>query len=308
MREKDMVEVVRQSRWSWWRYEEIYRFEVAQAEADVRTAILSFFDRQRIRDLSVGEEAIQFQRGSVLGSIFSPVERHSRQVVRIEIEPKGEATQVTCVYSCFNPIPDMHFMPRTLQREAERLQREICAPATNRADVGRSRASRLLFAAAVLWVVCICVAVWSWFRYSYCWDVTPKECETSPKGMDPLRHGPYEGAYVRVYGRFRLRWGTHDMLHETGQPLHGIAVFRPNSIPQELDRKDVAFTGRIRSGGLLLGARRWTGTSIVGLIVGVTGGLVFVAALRSWFRESRAPKASTEAQSGPRSTPPEPPA
>lgn len=120
-----MVQVLRWPRWVFWKYRETYRFEVDREPQHVKHKILSFYRSRPVRGLSLAVNSIRFQRGTLFGSFFSPIERHHRQEVLVEWQTSGEFTQVTCIYHCFDPYPNLHTAPRALKQEVEELEKVI---------------------------------------------------------------------------------------------------------------------------------------------------------------------------------------
>ena len=120
-----MAQVKTQPRWAFWKYREAYRFEVRREAKQVKHKILGFYRSRPIRGLSLSANTIRFQRGTLFGSFFSPIERHHRQEVTVEWQTSGAVTQVTCTYRCFDPYPNLHTAPRVLEQEVEELQKAI---------------------------------------------------------------------------------------------------------------------------------------------------------------------------------------
>lgn len=117
-----MVKIIKQPRWAFWRYEETYEFETPVTSSDLIDRIESFYAQQRIRNLVKEPRVIRFSRGSVLGSLFSMSERHHRQDVTISTTGRGLGLAVICRHLCWDPYPNLHMGPRTLEREVQRLE------------------------------------------------------------------------------------------------------------------------------------------------------------------------------------------
>jgi hypothetical protein len=120
-----MAQVLTQPRWAFWKYQEAYRFEVQREAKHVKHKILSFYRSRPTRGLSLSANSIRFQRGTLFGSFFSPIERHHRQEVVVEWQTSGAVTEVTCTYDCFDPYPNLHAGPRALKHEVEELEKAI---------------------------------------------------------------------------------------------------------------------------------------------------------------------------------------
>ena len=74
-----MVQVLTRPKWAFSKYQEVYRFEVEIEAKRVKHKILAFYRSRPIRGLSLSANTIRFQRGTLFGSFFSPIERHHRQ-------------------------------------------------------------------------------------------------------------------------------------------------------------------------------------------------------------------------------------
>ncbi len=180
---------------------------------------------------------------------------------------------------------------------------------------------RFPFVGAVLCTACIGAAAWLWMRYSYCWDVTPRDfwvdrVRSGTSGAWPLfpimigtaddgtgyswhPNPSLVGKYVRLTGY--LRGGSVRELTVAGVPLDQqlrwpVSVALAPGTPMDLAGDELlgSLTGRV----VLLrpstniqvdcAASRFTGASIAGLVVGAMGVFVFGAALRHWLNQRRA--------------------
>jgi hypothetical protein len=141
-----MIEILTQPKWAFWRYKEAYRFQTHLPTELARDRIRDFFISRSTRNLLVSENTVQFIRGSLLGSIFSWIERHHKQEVQIDIEDWAKGARVTCRYHCFDPYPNLHIAPRVLQLEVEKLE-EFVAHTTERTNTEPSPAGDSLKAA-----------------------------------------------------------------------------------------------------------------------------------------------------------------
>ncbi len=117
-----MVKIIKQPRWAFWSYEETYEFDASASSADLMERIVSFYAQQRVRNLVRESATIRFSRGSVLGSLFSPSERHHKQDVTISLTERDAGSAVVCRHLCWDPYPNLHAGPRSLHREVQRLE------------------------------------------------------------------------------------------------------------------------------------------------------------------------------------------
>lgn len=116
-----MVKILKQPRWAFWKYEETYEFTAPPPSTDLIERIASFYAPQRIRNLVREPMSVRFSRGSVIGSLFSPIERHHKQDVTISLTHRDDGTAVVCQHLCWDPYPNFHTEPRMLRREVQRL-------------------------------------------------------------------------------------------------------------------------------------------------------------------------------------------
>jgi hypothetical protein len=55
-----MVQVLRQSKWAFWTYQEAYRFEIQRDAKHVKHKILAFYRSRPVRGLSLSANTIRF--------------------------------------------------------------------------------------------------------------------------------------------------------------------------------------------------------------------------------------------------------
>src|ERR1041385_824720 len=113
-----MVKIVKQPKFSFWKYREIYQFDLPSRSHNPLDQILEFYTKAAVRNLKAESHDIHFSRGSIKGSLFSPSECRHQQDVSIQIFGR----QVTCEYHCFNPYPSPHIPPSRLYREVQQLE------------------------------------------------------------------------------------------------------------------------------------------------------------------------------------------
>ena len=189
----------------------------------------------------------------------------------------------------------------------------------------RPKPPRFPYVAAALCAACVGAAAWSWMRYSYRLDVTPRMFH---QGKVPDR------AYIRLRGKLvyfqhpsqpnknvlthaarYVRWVEHtskpdDAAIFPGDPCLGVYVSEEHQGTDYFvaimggvrwdeftdhvcweGRAEVnspAEFGRIVFAYMRRGASRLHGASIAGLVVGAMGVFVFAVALRHWLGERRA--------------------
>ena len=166
-------------------------------------------------------------------------------------------------------------------------------------DADRSPFRRFPYGPALLCVGCLSMAVWTWMRYSYAWDLTAwaQERHRGDDGDWP------QGAYSRLSGTvagmgrtFREGHYSADSitLSQDGMKTGNVLVPRHNGFRKGMQ---VWMNGRAdclaRKGWMVLSVidarrSRFTGASIAGLVVAAMGVFVFGLYFRSWLRERRA--------------------
>jgi hypothetical protein len=155
------------------------------------------------------------------------------------------------------------------------------------------------YVAVALFAGCVVAAVWMWMRYSYAWDVQPKDvCLFDESGVNlPNR---YMGRYVRLKGVFadelppsvfpgpvvdHLVRDPSNKAAEVSVCSGGAEAPAPGTRVLVCGRVVPPFLGI----DLIINSTRsrWHGASIAGLVVGAMGVFVFTVALRHWMRERR---------------------
>jgi hypothetical protein len=143
--------------------------------------------------------------------------------------------------------------------------------------------------------------VWTWCRYSYCWELS-EEMFTAQLSRDEFDQH-YRNRYMEATGVLGGPWPTMDAgsakeLHSllTISHYHTIEVQGRGELPQTHSTVDGTWRGRLILEGHSLvplrmyfdiGASRWTGASVAGLVVGAMGVFVFALHLRRWLRVRR---------------------
>ncbi len=178
---------------------------------------------------------------------------------------------------------------------------------------------RFPYVAALLCAGCLGTAAWTWMRYSYCWAVDPVYLNQRTRDI-AARRWPAQ-AFVRI-SRLSdpdvvfcdeepldfmfsdeylslfivgplpddrtvniITWGPGDIVDDaagrSGRVI-GVAsvIVVPSAVDDSPEHEEVATYVDSR-------ARRFTGASIAGLVVGAMGVFVFTVALRHWLGERR---------------------
>lgn len=117
-----MVTIIKQPRWAFRTYEEVYEFDTLLGSATLFERIAEFYSTRRLRGVVREATELRFSRGSIFGSLFIPIERYHKQDVSIRVTEQDGRTRVVCHYKCWDPYPNYHIPPHTLQREVEKLE------------------------------------------------------------------------------------------------------------------------------------------------------------------------------------------
>jgi uncharacterized protein (DUF58 family) len=113
-----MVTIVKQSRFAFWRFREIYRFPLPRGLRRPLEKILAFYQTRPLRQVVAEPQSLRFTRGTVLASIFHPSERRIKQDVFIEIADG----MVTCEFYCLPPLVHVQMPPSRLYLEVQQLE------------------------------------------------------------------------------------------------------------------------------------------------------------------------------------------
>ncbi|MHC4202526.1 MAG: hypothetical protein ACYSU0_21250 [Planctomycetota bacterium] len=164
---------------------------------------------------------------------------------------------------------------------------------------------RFPYIAALLCAGCLGAAGWTWMRYSWAWEVTPRRLWELKRQGGHRGHYPPEGLYVQVRGNLRTLEDGFELLGEPNQPYAEIQVWRPKEVPHPGKTPVLVLKGRFstmdRLGGGYMNplvdatASRFHGASVTGLVVGAMGVFVFAVALRHWLGERRRFREETRA-------------
>ncbi len=180
------------------------------------------------------------------------------------------------------------------------------------------RPPRFPYVGALLCAACVGMAGYLWLKYSYCWEVTPRELlAVGEREMD----NPWAAKYVTVRGETLVNWtpspvgGGRELLavigegepkHDAEWPVRQFTILLENTdsvvslAPREGGGPQIVSgdrrTGRLNWQScshytwyayLEMSAGRFTPPSVAGLVVGAMGVFVFTVALRHWLGERR---------------------
>jgi hypothetical protein len=113
-----MVTIVKQNRFSLWRFQEIYEFPLPPGCRKPIEKILNFYRGRTLRNLAVEPDSLRFSRGSIWGSVFNPNEAKTKQDVSIRIN----GGVVHCEFNCWPPLVHIQIPPSNLHKETKRLE------------------------------------------------------------------------------------------------------------------------------------------------------------------------------------------
>jgi hypothetical protein len=160
------------------------------------------------------------------------------------------------------------------------------------------------------------MTTWTWIRYSYAWDVTPKHFHPGVPVVEPSPNvRPWIAErFVRLQGivvgfghqSYTDAWRGYLRESSQGGPRyqHGVAtVILAAEHPRPRSGMALQISGRVhakptfysfrRLGSthriyLDAGASRFHGASVAGLVIGTMGVFIFGLYLRSWLRATKA--------------------
>jgi Protein of unknown function DUF58 len=175
-----MVKVIERPRWSFWRYQQVYQCDLPDDCSRPIEKIASFFRAYQGRDWEMGPDYIRFSRGSVLGSMLSPLDRHQLHEAFIRVEPTASARRVTCEYRIWNPV-GVHTPPWGLHNEVKQLEQYLNGEGTGTGLnsgwperwsrwLGVVKRFVLIFPFRVLYIF---YRIFSWMRYRATRRFTP---------------------------------------------------------------------------------------------------------------------------------------
>ena len=113
-----MVTIVKQTRFSFGRFREIYQFPLPSSCRKPVEEILAFFQTRPLRDIVAKRDSLQFSRGTVFSSIFNPSECRQKQDVFIQMIGRT----VNCEFHCLPPIAHIQIPPSRLYKEVQALE------------------------------------------------------------------------------------------------------------------------------------------------------------------------------------------
>jgi hypothetical protein len=114
-----MVTIVKQARFSLWRYRDIFEFPLPSRCSQPLNKILAFYEQQSsLADVVLEPFSLRFTRGSVLLSFWNSNDPRAKQNASIQII-NG---LVKCEFSCFSSLGHVQILKSSLNREVERLE------------------------------------------------------------------------------------------------------------------------------------------------------------------------------------------
>ena len=125
-----MVTVVKRPRWSFWRYEQIYKCDIPRHCAAPLEKAAAFYKLRDAENLILEPGQLRFSRGSVLSSILLPMlsEFRFQHDVALEMIDEGGEKRFRCQYLVFRPFPDFHFPIWRFMNEVNELDAYLGKP------------------------------------------------------------------------------------------------------------------------------------------------------------------------------------
>ncbi len=120
-----MVTVVKQARFSFWRFTEIYQFPLPPGLGNKPIErILDFYLARSLEDIVVGKSSLRFKRGSVFFGLWLSNHPRARQSVSIEVVDG----MVQCEFLCTLGIGHVRVRTSSLYVETQRLEAFLGGP------------------------------------------------------------------------------------------------------------------------------------------------------------------------------------
>jgi uncharacterized protein (DUF58 family) len=122
-----MLKVLKQQRWSFWKFQEIYRIEVPGDLARVQEITTAFFHRTAPQEFQLTLEGFRLWRRSGWRGLLSVSELKLRHEINVTMLATGSTVQVTLAYRVQYPapLPNLHFLPSHFYREASTLEARL---------------------------------------------------------------------------------------------------------------------------------------------------------------------------------------
>ena len=80
-----MVTIVKQARFSFWRFKEIYEFPLPSGAGKALESILDFYEARPLKNVVVGKSHLRFTRGSVFFGLWISNHPRARQHASIQV-------------------------------------------------------------------------------------------------------------------------------------------------------------------------------------------------------------------------------
>jgi hypothetical protein len=159
-----MVTIVKQTRFSVWRFREIYQFPVPAGCSKPIESILAFYKTRPLRKVVVESNSLRFYRGSFLMSLW--YSNHYRAKQKVSIEIVGGI--VTCEFRCLSTLGHVQVFKSPLLRELQELEDFLAHPYSERV-----LKHRRTIANPVFWVIYLFYRIISGLRYRAQRRLTP---------------------------------------------------------------------------------------------------------------------------------------
>ncbi|HEX4265323.1 MAG TPA: DUF58 domain-containing protein [Verrucomicrobiae bacterium] len=120
-----MVTIVKQARFSIWRFREIYQFPLPPGRGDPIERILAFFRTRPLEKLMVEPRSLRFTRGTILFGLWFANHPRAKQNVSIQIVDG----MVRCEFNCLAGLCHVRVRKSRLYREVQQLAESLGGPA-----------------------------------------------------------------------------------------------------------------------------------------------------------------------------------
>lgn len=140
-----MPKVLKQQRWSFWKFREVYQLEVPGELAAVREAAANFFRPATPQELELTLDGFRLGRSSGWRGLLSFSELKLRHEVTATLQTVGPLVRMTLEYRVKYPapLPNLHFLPSHFYREVCALEARLNPAASPALDSSPSPGNRL---------------------------------------------------------------------------------------------------------------------------------------------------------------------
>lgn len=119
-----MPTILKQPRWSFWKFREVYQCNVRGEPARVQELAAEFFQLAPVTDFTLTPSGFEFRRSRGWRGLFSFSELKLRHQLAARFEPGEDFVRITLEYRVVYPLPlpNVHFRPSHFEKEVAALE------------------------------------------------------------------------------------------------------------------------------------------------------------------------------------------